>query len=142
MAMIDFSTDGTDPLTAKAGIDSFKPCWVDLRLSTGCGDALQDQRFQAWRWLTYQWTHVGIMHVLMNVFLNCLLGIPLEGLHGPLRMAVMFNVGVFGGACCYFLSDAHTVVVGCSGGCYALIGMHVADLIMNWAQKKFRWPTL
>merc|ERR1712217_133081 len=84
----------------------------------------------------------GAMHVLMNVFLNSMLGIPLEGLHGSLRMVLMFNVGVFGGACCYFFNDAHTAVVGCSGGCYALIGIHLADLIMNFHQKKFRIPTL
>lgn len=139
----------TDFLELKAGVDSFAEGMTDLRLSTDWGHTraagafiCEDNRFQAWRWWTYQWTHVGAMHVLMNVFLNVMLGVPLEGLHGHIRMVLMFNVGVFGGACCYFVNDAHTVVVGCSGGCYSLIGMHFADLIMNWNQKKFRWPTV
>lgn len=122
----------------KAGADWFAPDFTDLRLSTDC----YDQRFQAWRWFTYQFTHVGCMHVTMNVFLLVIMGVPLEGLHGTLRMFVMFNVGVFGGACCHFVNDAHTIVVGCSGGCYALIGMHFADLFMNWFSKKFRVATL
>merc|ERR1719499_51304 len=57
-------------------------------------------------------------------------------------MLVMFNAGVIGGAFCYFVTDAHVPVVGCSGGCYALVGIHLAALIMNWSQTKFRWPTL
>jgi len=57
-------------------------------------------------------------------------------------MLLMYNVGVFGGACCFFVVDPHATVVGMSGGCYSLIGMQFADLIMNWHQKKFRRPTV
>lgn len=137
-ALITASKEGGDPLKKKAGLDTFAPDMTDLRLSdSDCAD----YKWQVWRWLTYQFTHVGAMHVLMNIFLNVMLGIPLEGLHGNFRMILMFNVGVLGGACCYIVNDAHTAVVGCSGGCYALIGMHFGDLIMNWAQKKFRFAT-
>lgn len=138
-AMVKATQDGLNPLQLKAGLDTLAPSMTDLRLSAGL---CEDYRPQIWRWFTYQWTHVGAMHVLMNVFMVLMLGIPLEGLHGGLRMFFMFNVGVFGGACCYIVNDAHTAVVGCSGGVYALIGMHVADLIMNWQQKRFRLPTI
>merc|ERR1719264_457212 len=74
--------------------------------------------------------------------MNLLLGIPLEGLHGPWWTMFMYNVGVFGGACCYWLGDNHKSVVGMSGGCYALIGMHIANLLLNWKEQKFRKPTL
>lgn len=100
-----------------------------LRLA---GDSCEDLRAQVWRWWTYQFTHVGAVHVMMNAALNVVLGIPLELMHGSLRVALMFNIGVVGGAMCYSVNDAHTVVVGCSGGCYALIGTHIADLLMNW----------
>merc|ERR1719330_1127735 len=78
----------------------------------------------------------------MNSFLCAVLGVPLEALHGSIRMTIMFNIGVLGGACAYFVADAHRVVVGCSGGCYALIGMHFADHFLNWERKKFRLPTI
>merc|ERR1712110_570619 len=71
-------------------------------------------------------------------FMNVFLGIPLEGLHGFWKMVLMYNCGVIGGALCYSVGDAHTRTVGMSGGCYCLIGMTIADLIMNWHQKKFR----
>jgi len=130
---------GIDPLLMLAGLDSISPGWSTLRIADeGCNDL----RPQIWRWWTYQFTHVGAQHALMNVLLNVLFGIPLETIHGHLRIALMFNVGVMGGACCYFLNDAHTTVVGCSGGCYALVGIHFADLLINWKQKKFRIPVL
>mmetsp|Transcript_33864 Transcript_33864/g.97383 ORF Transcript_33864/g.97383 Transcript_33864/m.97383 type:complete len:423 (+) Transcript_33864:80-1348(+) len=130
---------GLDPLVLYAGLDSFKVGSTDLRISDkDCNDF----RHEIWRWWTYQFTHVGAMHVLMNIFLNVVLGIPLEGVHGHWRMLLMYQFGVFGGALCYFISDAHSVVVGCSGGCYALVGIHLADLAINWNQKKFRFSTL
>lgn len=126
-------------LQVKAGLDSFSLGWSDLRIS---GSACEDYRAEIWRYLSYQFTHVGITHVGMNVLMNLILGIPLEGLHGHRRMILMYNVGVFGGACCYCIGDAHKAVVGMSGGCYSLIGMQCADLFINWKQKKFRKPTV
>eukprot|EP00928_Gymnodinium_smaydae_P060805 TRINITY_DN4460_c1_g1_i1.p1 TRINITY_DN4460_c1_g1~~TRINITY_DN4460_c1_g1_i1.p1 ORF type:complete len:628 (+),score=70.77 TRINITY_DN4460_c1_g1_i1:242-1885(+) len=126
----------------KAGADSFWPNNLDLRLSIDEDVSCRDVRWEAYRWLTYQWTHVGVTHVMMNSATLLMMGIPLEGLHGSLRMILMFNVGVLGGAFCYMVADAHTVVVGMSGGCYALIGLHISDLMLNWRQKKFRLPTV
>jgi len=139
MAIVQSGKYNSALLETKAGFDSFAEDMTDLRLA---GPLCEDYRSQIWRWLTYQFTHVGAWHVLQNVFLNVMLGIPLEAIHGWWRTAIMFNVGVFGGACFYFIADAHTAVVGCSGGCYAVIGIHIADVIMNWSQKKFRLPTV
>lgn len=133
------SGDLQSALAEKAGLESIWKGQTDLRIS---GPECEDIRHEAWRWLSYQFTHIGAAHVLMNAFLNLMLGVPLEGLHGHFRMALMFNAGVLGGALCNFLGDGHTPVVGCSGGVYALIGIQIADLIMNWRQKKFRLPTL
>jgi len=122
--------------TSKAGLDTISPGWSDLRLFSG---NCQDLRAEVWRYITYQWSHVGISHVLVNCFMLIVLGISLEGLHGFARISLMFNLGVFGGACCYWVGDASRTVVGMSGGCYALVGMHVASLIMNWSQTNFKW---
>jgi len=112
---------------------------TDLRSSRG---KCIDVRWQLWRWWTYQFTHVGWPHLLVNILLNIIFGIPLEGVHGTKRMILMYNIGVLGGACANFVFDAHATVVGMSGGCYTLMGMHVADLIMNWSQKKYRKPCI
>eukprot|EP00928_Gymnodinium_smaydae_P053906 TRINITY_DN37797_c0_g1_i1.p1 TRINITY_DN37797_c0_g1~~TRINITY_DN37797_c0_g1_i1.p1 ORF type:complete len:462 (-),score=88.57 TRINITY_DN37797_c0_g1_i1:113-1498(-) len=140
MAILVSSRDGRNWLMVKAGLDSFFDVpTTNLQVAT---NECVDLRPEAWRWISYQFTHVGITHIGMNTLLNVILGFPLEAMHGWWRMAVMFNVGVVGGACAYFVADSHNSVVGCSGGCYSLIGIHVADLIMNWSQKKFRLPTI
>jgi hypothetical protein len=71
-----------------------------------------------------------------------LLGIPMEGWQGTGMIAIMWTIGVFGGACCWALFDPHRPSMGASGGCYALFGVHVADLIMNWGDKKMRILTV
>jgi len=80
-----------------------------------------------------------LAHIAFNAGLNLVLGVPLEQFHGSLKMFVMYELGVFGGACCYFLADGHNKVVGTSGGCFALIGIRVGDLIMNWNQRPYRY---
>eukprot|EP00928_Gymnodinium_smaydae_P020364 TRINITY_DN17870_c0_g3_i1.p1 TRINITY_DN17870_c0_g3~~TRINITY_DN17870_c0_g3_i1.p1 ORF type:complete len:527 (-),score=149.62 TRINITY_DN17870_c0_g3_i1:96-1676(-) len=126
-------------LAMKGGLDVILNSKTSLTISTDmCGDL----RPEAWRWLTYQFSHVGLSHIGMNTVLNVMLGLPLEAMHGWWRAALMYNAGVLGGSLCYFVTDAHSIVVGCSGGCYSLIGIHTADLIMNWSQKKFRCPVI
>merc|ERR1711972_546199 len=118
--------------------DSIWPGMTDLRITdeTDCAD----YRAQAYRWFTYQFSHVGLGHVCMSVFLNLVIGLPLNGFHGNLRMLFMYNIGVLGGACGWMVCDLHAATVGMSGGCYALIGISLADLCMNWHEKKFRKP--
>lgn len=130
--------EGGDFLTTPAGLISIDPELFDLRATVDC----EDLRLQIWRWWTYQWSHVGFNHVLTNTVLLVLFGISLEGVHGSLRMFIMFNVGVFGGASANFVANVHQPIVGMSGGDYALLGMTLADLLVNWRFKKFRKPTL
>jgi membrane associated rhomboid family serine protease len=130
----------SQPLTEyKAGLETFWEGQTDLLLF---GPNCEDYREEAWRWITYQFTHVGVSHVSINLLLLVLLGIPLEGLHGFWKTCLFFNFGVLCGAFCYFVNDAHTRVVGCSAGCYALLLIHVVDLSLNWTEKKYRIATL
>jgi len=136
----------------KSGLDSFTEYpYFDLRLYYDDGmttyteadmathtQACVSLRFQIWRWVTYQFSHIGISHVLTNVFLLVILGIPMEGLHGSLHLFIMFQIGVIGGAWCCFVNALRYPVVGMSGGCYSLFGMHLADLLLNWKHRMYR----
>lgn len=128
-----------EPITqVTVGLENLFPGETELRTSLDC----KDYRAQIWRWFTYQFSHVGINHVLCNSVMNILMGVPLERFHGTWRMILMYNAGVIGGAFCFMLIDNHSGVVGMSGGCYALLGMHLANLVMNWAQMKYRWTQI
>mmetsp|Transcript_398 Transcript_398/g.592 ORF Transcript_398/g.592 Transcript_398/m.592 type:complete len:545 (+) Transcript_398:55-1689(+) len=123
----------------QAGLDTAFPGDTLLQVHSQC----EDYRISFWlyRLYLYQFTHIGLLHVLSNCLIVWILGIRLERLHGTLRMALFFNIGVIGGACCFYVSDAHSVVAGMSGGVYAVQGMHWGYLALNWSEKRhpFLW---
>lgn len=93
-----------------------------------------DLRGDLWRFWSYQFVHVGYSHVLFNVCLQLLLGIPLEMVHGSFRICLLYQIGVICGSLCSAVGDVYTNVVGSSGGGYCIIGVHVANLIINWTE--------
>lgn len=121
---------------ATAGLDSMfaQSSLTGLKLHDDCTDL----RWQLWRWWTYQFTHCGLLHVGCNVIVTFVLGAPLEGFEGSLRTFAIFNLGVVGAGCLHAVSDPHRNLVGMSGGCFSIIGMHCTELCINWFQTKFR----
>eukprot|EP00927_Polykrikos_kofoidii_P038197 TRINITY_DN32495_c0_g1_i1.p1 TRINITY_DN32495_c0_g1~~TRINITY_DN32495_c0_g1_i1.p1 ORF type:complete len:473 (+),score=61.52 TRINITY_DN32495_c0_g1_i1:50-1420(+) len=114
-----------------AGLESLWPEMTDLRTYDDC----KDLRSQVWRWISYQFSHVGFFHVGINCFMIGLFGWTLERRQGSVRVVGMYYVGVFGGALCYFVADVHTKVVGASGGVYALVGVEFSDALMNLEER-------
>eukprot|EP00930_Biecheleria_cincta_P032708 TRINITY_DN22680_c0_g1_i1.p1 TRINITY_DN22680_c0_g1~~TRINITY_DN22680_c0_g1_i1.p1 ORF type:complete len:444 (+),score=31.15 TRINITY_DN22680_c0_g1_i1:53-1384(+) len=124
---------------ASSGLESIWPGRTVFVLRRDCDDA----RFELWRWLSYQFSHVDWMHLLGNMSMVCVAGVPLEGLHGHIRLMVIFNLGVIGGAAFHALLVKNSPsLIGMSAGLYALVGMHVADLALNWTQSRFRYVKL
>ncbi|CAK8990489.1 unnamed protein product [Durusdinium trenchii] len=120
-----------------AGLETFFPGQTDLALTNvqSEGSGCEDYRYQLWRAISYQFTHSSFTHMLGNVLLLVMCGINLEGFHGTFRVLWMFEVGVLGGAGCVCVFDSHARVVGMSGGAYALLGMQLGDVILNWERK-------
>ena len=53
--------------------------------------------------------------------------------HGNIRFAFIYEVGVIGGALAFAtIGGGGGALVGCSGGVYCVIGMMVAEIIINW----------
>jgi len=138
-------------LYAVGGLESIFPGYTALVIHSDC----RDRRGEVWRWWTYQFTHAQLSHVSTNVFLALVVGIPLEGFQGTARMILKFTVGVFAAAAGHAVSNPHagsssviedggpTVgLVGMSGGCYALLGVHMGNLLMNWKEMRYRWFVL
>jgi len=51
---------------------------------------------------------------------------------GTKPMLVVYNVGVAAGALTLGFTDAYRSVVGGSGGVYTLVGVHLANVVLNW----------
>ncbi|XP_029169925.1 protein rhomboid isoform X3 [Nylanderia fulva] len=95
------------------------------------------KRYQAWRYLTYMFVHVGIFHLVVNLLVQIMLGIPLEMVHKWWRVLIIYIAGVVAGSLGTSVSDPTVYLAGASGGVYALITAHVATIIMNWSQMEF-----
>ena len=85
--------------------------------------------------------HSGYIHISSNIIVQLLLGLPLEIVHGPWRIGLVYLAGVLTGALATTLTDPNEFLAGASGGVYALMLAHLPTLIMNWQEMKtfFEW---
>ncbi|CAK0848104.1 unnamed protein product [Prorocentrum cordatum] len=127
----------TSFMSKPGGLENNFPGQTTLRIH---GDFCEGYSKQAYRLFSYQFTHGSMNHVLSNSFAILFFGSPLELLSGSLWLFLLFQAGVLGGGLCTWLTSAHTNTVGASGGSYALIGMQIGNMVLNWRQKRFRMP--
>ncbi|XP_077605989.1 rhomboid-related protein 3 [Crocuta crocuta] len=99
-------------------------------------------RAQAWRYLTYIFMHAGIEHLGLNVVLQLLVGVPLEMVHGATRIGLVYVAGVVAGSLAVSVADMTAPVVGSSGGVYAVVSAHLANIVMNWSGMKCQFKLL
>lgn len=94
-------------------------------------------RAEVWRFLTYMLVHVGGFHLIVNLLVQILLGVPLEMVHRWWRVLIIYLVGVLAGSLATSITDPHVFLAGASGGVYALIAAHVATIILNWSEMEY-----
>lgn len=111
------------------------------------------RRYQGWRFLTYMFVHIGIMHLMMNLIIQIFLGTFLEvgkiwknfkkdfqifllSVHCWWRVALIYLAGVAAGSMGTSIYSPKIFLAGASGGVYALITAHVASIIMNWKEMR------
>ncbi|XP_037088916.1 rhomboid-related protein 3-like [Pollicipes pollicipes] len=92
------------------------------------------RRAEAWRFLSYMFVHVGYVHITTNLVVQLLVGLPLELVHRWWRVAIVYLCGVLAGSLGTSVFDPKVFLAGASGGVYAILAAHLADLIMNWAE--------
>jgi membrane associated rhomboid family serine protease len=92
------------------------------------------RRQEAWRFLTYMFVHADIQHILFNMSMQLLVGLPLEMSHGTRRVALVYGFGVVAGSLATSVFDPKVFLAGASGGVYALVTAHLATLVLNWQE--------
>ncbi|KAL5277083.1 RHBDL2 family protein [Megaselia abdita] len=95
------------------------------------------KRYEAWRFASYMFVHVGIMHLFMNLLIQIMLGVALELVHHWWRVALVYLAGVIAGSMGTSLTSPNIYLAGASGGVYALITAHIATIIMNWKEMEY-----
>jgi rhomboid protease GluP len=81
-----------------------------------------------WRVITYGYLHIGLLHLLFNMFALSQVGPVLEEETGPARFFVLYTLSVAGGAVADLLvrGSKYIVVAGASGALFGLIGFGVS----------------
>ncbi|CAG9532335.1 unnamed protein product [Cercopithifilaria johnstoni] len=92
---------------------------------------------EVWRYFTYIFIHIGIAHLIFNVLTQIILGIPLELVHKFWRIALVYLSGVLAGSLLNYVIDPRTYLAGASGGVYALLAAHIAELLINWTEMEY-----
>ncbi|KAK9874302.1 hypothetical protein WA026_002655 [Henosepilachna vigintioctopunctata] len=98
------------------------------------------QRKQVWRYITYMFVHVGPFHLVVNLLVQILLGVPLEMVHRWWRVLLVYFAGVLAGSLGTSITDPTVRLAGASGGVYSLITAHIATIFMNW--REMTYPAL
>jgi membrane associated rhomboid family serine protease len=98
--------------------------------------ALQGRRMiedrEWWRLLTPIVLHAGLIHLVMNMAVMALIGRVIERNHGFVHTGLLFVVSALGGNMLSALMQPGFILVGASGGIFGLIGICVADIVLNW----------
>ena len=77
--------------------------------------------WQVWRYVSYSMVHSGLFHVIFNILVQLVLGIPLEMVHKAWRVAAVYLSGVLAGSLWTSVVKPLVFLSGASGGVYALI---------------------
>ncbi|GAB6033655.1 hypothetical protein CHUAL_013717 [Chamberlinius hualienensis] len=96
-----------------------------------------DKRVEVWRFFVYMVLHAGWIHLLFNLLVQVLVGLPLEMVHGSLRIGTVYVAGVLAGSLGTSVFDTDVYLVGASGGVYALLAAHLANVLLNYNQMEF-----
>ncbi|XP_045046791.2 rhomboid-related protein 2 isoform X2 [Desmodus rotundus] len=92
------------------------------------------KREEAWRFLSYMLVHAGIQHILGNLAMQLILGVPLEMVHKGLRVGLVYLAGVIAGSLASSIFDPLKYLVGASGGVYALMGGYFMNVLVNFQE--------
>ncbi|XP_022664382.1 protein rhomboid-like [Varroa jacobsoni] len=98
-----------------------------------------DRRYEVWRFLLYMLLHAGWVHLLINLSVQLVVGLPLELVHGSWRIGCIYMSGVLAGSLSTSVFDSEVYLIGASGGVYALLTTHLANVILNHRCMQFAW---
>tara|TARA_B100000959_G_scaffold287304_1_gene370950 strand:+ start:6232 stop:7326 length:1095 start_codon:yes stop_codon:yes gene_type:complete len=90
------------------------------------------------RIITSGWLHADFIHVLGNVLVIALAGVPLEQRLGPKRWVAVYFLGLLGGNIAWIAShpDSMNPAIGASGAAFGLLGAYMAC----WPDDKIEFP--
>ncbi|KAM8871197.1 rhomboid-related protein 2 isoform 3-T3 [Spinachia spinachia] len=93
-----------------------------------------EARQEAWRFVSYMFVHAGVQHIVGNLLMQLLVGVPLELVHKGFEVGMVYTSGVLAGSLCSSIFDPLSALVGASGGVYALLGGYFMNAVVNFRE--------
>jgi len=95
---------------------------------------------ESYRLLTSAWMHGGWTHVLGNILVIGLVGVPLEQRMGGRRWMTVYIIGLLGGNLAWILTHPNSTIptVGASGAVFGILGAYMAC----WPSDRVEFPVL
>lgn len=84
---------------------------------------------EVWRFLTAGFVHTDLFHLAMNAFALMNLGNFMERIYGPKRFLITILSGIVMGSLFVFSAEGNALVMGISGGLYAVLGIMLVYLV-------------
>ena len=101
---------------------------------------IADHPDQIHRFITCAWLHANWIHVLGNILVIALAGVPLEQRMGKLRWISVYFLGLLGGNIAWVLThpDSISPAIGASGAAFGILGAYMAC----WPNDRIEFPLL
>tara|TARA_B100000900_G_scaffold416096_1_gene449055 strand:+ start:8639 stop:9655 length:1017 start_codon:yes stop_codon:yes gene_type:complete len=101
---------------------------------------IADDPSQIYRFFTSAWLHADFIHVLSNILVIGLVGVPLEQRLGSRRWLVVYSLGFIGGNLAWVAFHPNSVnpAIGASGAAFGLLGAYM----VCWPNDEIEFPLL
>ena len=95
---------------------------------------------QMYRFVTAAWLHADWLHVLSNILVIGLVGVPLEQRLGSKRWMIVYALGFIGGNIAWVMThpESNNPAIGASGAAFGLLGAYMAC----WPNDEVEFPLL
>lgn len=97
---------------------------------------------QFYRLFTYAFVHSSVLHLVLNMYSLYVLGNLIERMYGTCKYVLILFVSIIIGALSNDITTGNTLIVGMSGGIYALFTIYVIEALRNGAYRNFTFVLL
>jgi len=105
----------------------------DTLIQLGAKDvALILQKGQFWRFLSAVFLHLGVFHLLINLFVQLVMGAFMEQIFNSWRIALVYLLSGVGGYLLSAIFLPNQLAAGASSAIFGLLSIYIVDLIANW----------
>lgn len=120
---------------SESSIFSFEPIEIFGLIPAFMNEGLHFHRF-----VTAAWLHADWIHVLSNILVIALVGVPLEQRLGSKKWLIVYSLGFIGGNLAWIFTHPNSMnpAIGASGAAFGLLGAYMAC----WPEDKIEFPLL